>query len=155
MRKGVSPVVATVLLIAIAVISAVAVWYWVAPLTSAQPTPSTTQSAFIVTSVYKNGTSDGCGSMDVMNSGGVTIPASTIFEIRTQATGAQIVGKFLNINTALTPGTTANFNLTNMSSFAAQGVSANNSVALGTYVLRASRLSTSSISGFADVYFTC
>ncbi len=155
MRKGVSPVVATVLLIAIAVISAVAVWYWVAPLTSAQPTPSTTQSAFIVTNTYKNATSDGCGSLDIMNSGGISILANTFFEVRSYTTGALVTGKFLNISIAIAPGTTINVNLTNVTAYAPSAVSANNSVALGTYILRASPKSAGSISGFADVYFTC
>ncbi len=149
MRKGVSPVVATVLLIAIAVISAVAVWYWVAPLTSAQPTPSTTQSAYVVTSVYKNASNSAqCVALDIMNSGGVVISVNTLFEIRYQNNGTSS-GRYVNITSALNPGSTTLFNIstTNNTTQAA--------LPLGTYTSRASPMSAGSISGFADVFFTC
>jgi len=70
MKQGVSPVVAIVLLIAIAVISAVAVWTWVGPLTSKPPMGSTTQYALQVIKCYP-GTSP--TTIDIKNSGGVTI----------------------------------------------------------------------------------
>ena len=41
MRKGISPVVAVVLLIAIAVIAAVGLYFWVGGLATKQPTPDT------------------------------------------------------------------------------------------------------------------
>jgi len=41
MRKGISPIVAVVLLIAIAVIAAVGLYFWVGGLATKQPTPST------------------------------------------------------------------------------------------------------------------
>ena len=41
MRKGISPIVAVVLLIAIAVIAAVGLYFWVGGLATRQPTPST------------------------------------------------------------------------------------------------------------------
>lgn len=41
MKKGISPIVAVVLLIAIAVISAVGLYYWVGGLATKQPTPNT------------------------------------------------------------------------------------------------------------------
>ena len=41
MRKGISPIVAVVLLIAIAVIAAVGLYFWVGGLATQQPTPST------------------------------------------------------------------------------------------------------------------
>ena len=149
MRKGVSPVVATVLLIAIAVISAVAVWYWVAPLTSAQPTPSTTQTAYVVTSTYKNTSNSAqCATLDLMNSGGIVIAVNTIFEVRYQANGTS-AARYINITTALSPGSTSNFNITSA------GWGNQSALPLGTYTLRASTMSSSSISGFSDVYFTC
>ncbi|MCK4327440.1 MAG: type IV pilin [Candidatus Diapherotrites archaeon] len=40
-RKGISPIVAVVLLIAIAVIAAVGLYFWVGGLATKQPTPST------------------------------------------------------------------------------------------------------------------
>lgn len=41
MKKGISPIVAVVLLIAIAVISAVGLYFWVGGLATKQPTPNT------------------------------------------------------------------------------------------------------------------
>ncbi len=41
MKKGISPIVAVVLLIAIAVIAAVGLYFWVGGLATRQPTPST------------------------------------------------------------------------------------------------------------------
>jgi len=70
MRKGVSPVVAIVLLIAIAVISAVAVWTWVGPLTSKPPMGSTTQYSLTVLKCYP-----GTQNIDVKNTGGTRINA--------------------------------------------------------------------------------
>ena len=147
MRKGVSPVVATVLLIAIAVISAVAVWYWVAPLTSAQATPSTAQYGFVVTSTYKNSSSGNCLTMDIKNSGGMSIPAPTTFEIRwTNGTSAT---RYVNISGAITSGSTSNFNIsTYLNTTLTSGVS------LGSYMLRVIG-GVSGVSGFTDVYFTC
>jgi len=68
MRKGVSPVVAIVLLIAIAVISAVAVWTWVGPLTSKPPMGSTTQYSLTVLRCYA-----GTPVIEVKNTGGTRI----------------------------------------------------------------------------------
>jgi len=159
MRKGVSPVVATVLLIAIAVISAVAVWYWVAPLTSAQATPSTAQYAFVVTNTYKNSAGN-CTTMDLKNSGGTTIPGFTVFEIRSISGGA-LTWRYVNLTVTnssyatmpapLTSGTTLNFNISSMNgSYNVTGPG----VSVGSYLLRALG-GPSGISGFTDVYFTC
>jgi flagellin-like protein len=145
MRKGVSPVVATVLLIAIAVISAVAVWYWVSPLTSPAATPSTTQYGFVVTGTYK--TSGNCTTLDIKNSGGTTIPYNTTFEIF-NITGPS-AGKYVQVNvTTLTSGTTLNFNVINST----LGMS---NIPVGSYLLRATKLWGGSNIGFTDVYFTC
>lgn len=72
MRKGVSPVVAIVLLIAIAVISAVAVWTWVGPLTSKPPMGSTTQYSLTVLRCYP-----GTSTIDIKNTGGTRITGVT------------------------------------------------------------------------------
>jgi len=145
MKKGVSPVVATVLLIAIAVISAVAVWYWVSPLTSPAATPSTTQYGFVVTGTYKPAGS--CTSIDIKNSGGTTIPINTAFEIfNINGTSA---GKYVWVNyTSITSGSTVNFNIT-------LSTNATTNIPVGSYLLRASKLWSGSNIGFTDVYFTC
>jgi len=159
MRKGVSPVVATVLLIAIAVISAVAVWYWVAPLTSAQATPSAAQYAFVATNVYKNSAGN-CTAIDLKNSGGTTIAGFTVFEIR-PISGGTSTGRYVNLTVTnssyatmsapLSSGTTLNFNISNVNgSYNATGPG----VSVGSYLLRAVG-GPSGISGFTDVYFTC
>ena len=147
MRKGVSPVVATVLLIAIAVISAVAVWYWVAPLTSAQATPSTSQYGFVVTSAYKNSTTGNCTTLDIKNSGGVSIPINTAFEAR--AINGTNSGKYVNITTALTSGSTSNYNIASNATGALSG-----GISVGSYFLRVVG-GSSGVTGFTDVYFTC
>jgi len=153
MRKGVSPVVATVLLIAIAVISAVAVWYWVAPMTGSQPTPSTIQYGFAVTAVYTNSTSGtNCVTVDLKNTGGVTIPVSTVFEVRYQTNGSiGAVARYVNVTSALAPGASSNFYIVS----APMAIN-KSQVEQGTYILRASAtLSIGSVSGYSDVYFTC
>jgi len=149
MRKGVSPVVATVLLIAIAVISAVAVWYWVAPLTSPQATPSTASYGFVVVNSYKNASNaSACLTMDIKNSGGVTIPSNTTLEIFT--TSGTTLNKHVVFSAAtLTPGTTLNFNVSILPT------NSSAPIPIGSYMLRASTKSGASVSGFSDVYFTC
>ncbi len=149
MRKGVSPVVATVLLIAIAVISAVAVWYWVAPLTSPPATPPTTQYAFVVTTAYKNLTNSAqCVSLDIKNSGGMAIPAGTGFLIR--FTNGTASAAYVNITaaSAIPSGSTVNVNITNGINNTTLAISS------GSYILRIVA-SPAGISGFTDVYFTC
>ena len=159
MRKGVSPVVATVLLIAIAVISAVAVWYWVAPLTSAQATPSTAQYAFVVTSTYKNSVGN-CTAMDVKNSGGTTIQGFTVFEVR-PISGGTSTWRYVNltvtnasyatISAPLSSGATLKFNISNLNGSCNETGAG---ISVGSYLLRALG-GPSGISGFTDVYFTC
>jgi len=82
MRKGVSPVVAIVLLIAIAVISAVAVWTWVGPLTSKPPMGSTTQYALQVIKCYPS-----TSTIDIKNTGGTKISAQA-FSLISKVDGA-------------------------------------------------------------------
>jgi flagellin-like protein len=84
MRKGVSPVVAIVLLIAIAVIAAVAVWSWVSPLTSKPPTGSTTQYRIDIIKCYS-----ASSSIDIKNTGGTLISGQT-FDLYNGLTGAQL-----------------------------------------------------------------
>jgi flagellin-like protein len=71
--KGVSPVVATVLLIAIAVIASTTTWYWVSSYTSKPALAETTLKSYVVTGVYKNLSKDGCTGLDVKNTGGQAI----------------------------------------------------------------------------------
>jgi len=84
MRKGVSPVVAIVLLIAIAVISAVAVWTWVGPLTSKPPMGSTTQYSMQVVRCYSS-----TSTIDIKNTGGTKISAQA-FSLISKVDGAQL-----------------------------------------------------------------
>ncbi len=148
MRKGVSPVVATVLLIAIAVISAVAVWYWVAPLTSPQAAPSTVQYGVSYNNIYKTSTGN-CTTIDIRNSGGLSIPANTAFQILPIA-GGNATGRYVNITTTLTSGSTSNFviGLINGSNSTPPGL------AVGSYLLRV-YASPSGLTGYTDAPFTC
>lgn len=106
MRKGVSPVVAIVLLIAIAVISAVAVWSWVGPLTSKPPTGSTTQYKLDVLRCYPDGIG-GVNSADIRNGGGVKITSQN-FSLIDASSGATLgtAGAFASLVT-LVPGETS------------------------------------------------
>ena len=69
MKKGISPIVATVLLIAITVVSAMAVWFWLGNYTN-QPV-NTGQSFGTLTIKDCNGT-----SATVRNTGSVTLTAN-------------------------------------------------------------------------------
>jgi len=102
MRKGVSPVVAIVLLIAIAVISAVAVWSWVAPLTGKPPTGSTTQYIVSVKHCYPEG-----NTIDLRNDAALTITSQNFSLVDTQ-TGAILnaSGAFTSLLT-IAPGATS------------------------------------------------
>ena len=71
MRKGISPIVAVVLLIAIAVIAAVGLYFWVGGLATKQPTPSTPGTITAICS----GTNR---VITVSNTGTETIDASTL-----------------------------------------------------------------------------
>jgi len=155
MKKGVSPVVATVLLIAIAVISAVAVWYWVAPMTGQQATPATTNYAVQVASVYRNATNDGCCFIDLFNNGGVAIQAGTIFDIRNLTNGA-LTGRGINLTSQILPGATLGMNMSNTTNYLPLNCSTSgNNLPLGSYILRASTKSTTNIAGYGDVTFSC
>lgn len=161
MQKGVSPVVATVVLIMMATLGAVAVWYWVYPLTGNPATPNTTQKGYIVVNDYLNSSNSGCNALAIKNTGGLSL-SNIVFEIRDYATG-KLVGingtdpapanqTFVNVSFEIPSGQTSTVNI----SFA--GNSSNQvSIALGTYLLRVSPRtpSTTSTTGFNDRLFTC
>ena len=126
MRKGVSPVVAIVMLIAISVISAVAVWYWINPMTGKPATAETTQKTITVEECYSQS-----GTLRVRNSGGYTLVNQT-FEIYMAAAGTP-TGYNMTVD-SLNPGESKVRNATG--------------VAFGIqYFLRAQ--------GYPDAYFTC
>ncbi len=112
MRKGVSPVVAIVLLIAIAVISAVAVWTWVGPLTAKPALGSTTFYNFQISRcnpTYSPTTS----ALDFKNGGGANLPTTT-FSLISQADGSTLTST--SFTTTLPAGMTnssltVNYNL--------------------------------------------
>jgi flagellin-like protein len=122
MRNGVSPVVATVLLIAIAVIGSVAVWYWVSPYTSQPALPQSIVGTGIistpVTGVYK-GTQAGSGatSIDIKNNVGAAL-SSILYYVYDRVTGLPVgvngtnpqFQAFVNATSVLS-GATANFRL--------------------------------------------
>lgn len=107
--KGVSPVIAVVLLIAIAVIAAVAVWYWVGPLTSKPPGTETPTKSLTV--VQCRATPAGASAtVDVRNTGGTTVTARML-QIRYNDNGTQVNGSinysqyaYLNISPDLASG---------------------------------------------------
>jgi flagellin-like protein len=132
MRKGVSPVVAIVLLIAIAVISAVAVWSWVSPLTSKPPTGSTVQYSISVLHCYPSTTNS---TLDIKNTGGVTINSQN-WDLINATSGATIISNALNVSQTLAPGATSSIVMVNTNLTAGSG-----------YILRAP--------SFPDFRFTC
>ncbi len=74
MKKGISPVIAVVLLIAIAVIAAVGVWYWAAGLADKPPGAETAQTAFTVGECNLNeAETPSNASARIVNTGGVNI----------------------------------------------------------------------------------
>ena len=110
MKKGISPVVAVVLLIAIAVIASVAVWFWVSPLTAKPATASTTQKTLSIESCDATN-----NRVFVRNSGGLTVAASNVstnFKEYTQGGTTQL--GYLDIP-ELSPGEAAWATITNTS----------------------------------------
>jgi len=73
MKKGISPVVATTLLIAIAVIASTTTWYWVASYTVKPALAETGFQSYTVPKVYKISTSSYCNAIDIKNTGGKTL----------------------------------------------------------------------------------
>jgi flagellin-like protein len=84
MKKGVSPVVATVLLIAIAVIGAVALWFWVAPMTGKPATISYAQQKFSVSKCYAS-----TDALDIRSDSGFTL-SDLNFSVIQQSDGSII-----------------------------------------------------------------
>jgi hypothetical protein len=116
--KGISPVVATTLLIAIAVVTVVTTGYWVSAYTTKPAIADSSFKAYTVTGVYKNASKTGCGAIDIKNTGGVSI-TNALFYIKDYRTGkpAGMNGTdpsylaVVNVS-SLGPGTTSSFNIT-------------------------------------------
>jgi flagellin-like protein len=89
MEKGVSPVIATVLLIAIAIMGSVTVWYWSSIYTSKPALSDTTFKSYTVTAVYRDGTDIRCNAIDVKNTGKYAL-TSAVLNVRDTATGMQV-----------------------------------------------------------------
>jgi flagellin-like protein len=87
--KGISPVVATVLLIALAVIASVTAWFWISSYTVKPALGTTTLSGYVVTGVYKNLSKDGCTGLDVKNTGGQAIN-NVAFYLKDYLTGKTV-----------------------------------------------------------------
>ena len=161
MQKGVSPVVATVVLIMMAVLAAAAVWYWTASYTAKPPTPDTTQKGYVVVDVYRNTSNTGCNAVDVKNTGGLPLN-NIVFEVRDYASGKTAGANgtdanattqaLVNISFEIAAGNTVMENLSFPGS-----VTNRTSVPFGTYALRVSTRtpSTTPITGFTDQLFTC
>lgn len=156
MHQGLSPVISAVLLIAMAVIGSVILYFWSTPYTSAQPVPKTTQKIYTVMTVYKNSSGNGCQALDIKNSGGYVI-RNLIIEVRDEATGKQVGSNGTNPNVAayinisfLGIGDIAVFNISSIGN--ASNIT---SVPFGTYILRPSTRSPVSIAGYTDNSFSC
>jgi len=89
MESGISPVIGVVLLVAIAVMGAVAVWYWVSGYTAKPPSAETALKVYTITSVYKNPSNDGCYSLDIKNTGALPI-SGLVLEVRNYLNGTQV-----------------------------------------------------------------
>ncbi|MEM3412288.1 MAG: archaellin/type IV pilin N-terminal domain-containing protein [archaeon] len=78
--KGISPVIATVLLIAIAVIGAVALWYWAGGLAGKPPMAQTTQQAITISDckVTNPGQVNNSAQLTIRNTGGVDVSVTNV-----------------------------------------------------------------------------
>ena len=127
--KGVSPVVATVLLIAIAVIAAVGVWYWVGAYTS-KPATTGTDMKVIQISGCVSGANP---SVLVRNLGSSPITTSVNFSVYNSAlTQVGSIMVYATLNSLTTTNSTI-FNTSALTTGSYKGTSA----------------------GFQDVVFTC
>jgi flagellin-like protein len=120
MNSGISPVVATVLLIAIAVIGSVTAWYWISSYTNKPAVPTTSLKGYAIVDVYKNSSKTGCDALAIKNSGGAKIENIAIY-IRDYSTG-KVAGKngsdatfpaYVNI-TSIDPGVTVKFSFSSV-----------------------------------------
>lgn len=75
MKKGISPIVAVVLLIAISVIAAVGLYFWVTAFTTA---PATGTTPYVITASCIGASSAYNGTLFVYNTGTKTIAADSI-----------------------------------------------------------------------------
>jgi len=161
MQKGVSPVVAVTVLIMMAVLASVAVWYWVSAYTTKPPGPDTTQKGYVVVDVYRNASNTGCNAVDVKNTGGLPLN-NIVFEVRDYASGrpagangtdaSATTQAFVNITSEIASGFTMVENISFPGNFTNR-----TSVPFGTYLLRVSARSpsTTQITGLTDQLFTC
>ncbi len=78
MRKGISPVIATVLLIAISIISAIGVWYWAAQLVDKPTGVETEGQVFTVTNCEIHLGNPENATLTVRNTGGLMITDSSV-----------------------------------------------------------------------------
>ena len=115
--KGVSPVVATVLLIALAVIASVTAWFWISPYTTKPALAETSFRGFTVVGVYKNSSNDGCNAFTIKNTGGQTI-TNALFYVKDLVTGRPVGSNgtnpsyvaYVNITSA-NPGNSERFSI--------------------------------------------
>ena len=154
--KGISPVIATTLLIAIAVVGGVTAWYWVASYTAKPPLSEVTYRAFIVSHVYTNSTNNGCNALDIQNVG-VDPLNNIVFEIREPTSGKQVgfngtdsnVSAYVNVSVELAARNTYKYNISMLGN-ASDVIS----VPRGTYLLRVSAHSPVKL-GLTDHLFVC
>jgi len=160
MQKGVSPVVATVVLIMMAVLGVEAVWYWTASYTAKPPLAETGQRGYMVVNVYDNASVNGCTGVDIKNVGGISIIIGTMFEVRDYVTGHPVGlngtdpltpnQAYVNITSEVIAGNTVFFNISVLGN-----ATNKTSVPQGAYLLRPSARSPASIAGLNDRLFTC
>lgn len=129
--KGISPVVAVVLLIAIATISAVALWYWVGPMTARPVTIDYTQQKFAVA-----GCQASTATLQLRSESGFTLSDLT-FSVVNFSTGEELCADAYTIAT-IASGETVQ----------ATNSSPCNMEATSAYILRSEL-------GIPDVPFTC
>ncbi len=122
--KGISPVVATALLIALAVIASVTAWFWVSSYTVKPALAETTLGGYVITGVYKNLSKDGCTGLDVKNTGGRVIN-NVAFYLRDYLTGRAVGSNgtdsaypaYINL-TGINPGASVFFSLNKLGGIA-------------------------------------
>jgi len=95
MKFGISPVVATVLLIAITVTASITTWYWLVSYTLKPALTETIYKVFTVVGVYKNSSKNGCNALDIKNAGGTTV-SNTLLYVKDYATGKPAGGNGTN-----------------------------------------------------------
>ena len=95
MKKGISPVVSVVLLIAVAVVAAAGVWFWVSPMITESQTSNTVGKYQVMITNCR--TTTGGGNVSVRNVGTAKTPStSTIVPIYSDSTDEQVGNISLN-----------------------------------------------------------